>query len=57
MVAGHPLSRFGYADDITVFRIKANIIITAQLLAQDIKDILKWEKRNAFSFNLGKYKL
>jgi hypothetical protein len=49
--------RFGYADDICLYRATGSLNNNVQLLASDVRDILAWGAENKIFFALEKLEM
>jgi hypothetical protein len=47
-----PKLRFGYADDICLYRAGHTLEENVQLLAQDVQGIIQWGKENKIFLHL-----
>lgn len=54
---GSPKTKFGYADDVAILRPSPSLTVNAELLPQDLQDILEWGRQEGIIFDHGKTEL
>jgi hypothetical protein len=52
-----PALRFGYTDDICLYRASATLEENVELLAQDVRGIIQWGNENKIFFALEKLEM
>lgn len=50
-------TKFGYADDIAILRTSSTLYANAELLSQELQEILEWGRQEGVTFDHGKTEL
>lgn len=50
-------TKFGYADNIATLRTSPSLLTNAELLSQDLEEILEWGRQECITFDHGKTEL